>query len=606
VCGVLAIAGAEHGRGAAGVDAALARLARRGPDGSGVWRSPTQGVLLGHTRLAIIDLTDAGRQPMTDERESVAVVCNGEIYNAPALRQELEAAGYRFRSRSDTEVLVHGYQRWGFAGLLQRLIGMFALLIWDERQGMLLGAVDPAGMKPLYWSCSGGALYAASNADALRCVLPERPRPDGAGLCHVLCLGYCPAPQTVWEGVRKLGPGQAMRFVPAERDPEIWRHWSPAEEIGGRTCDPEQEDREFAALWERVAADHLLSDVPVGLFLSGGLDSSAVALALSRAGADLACLTLSLPGKSDEGPAAAETAAMLGMRHETVPFAEGNVDAILQEVGDVFDEPQAYGACLTAVRIAKAARERGKVIIAGDGGDEAFGGYTWHLQEPRPGAAAGHDVLARAVADPGADGRTRSRALELLRQLSFVHGHLQAVFPRFHPSEAAALLAPLGARYDERTYAAWAGEHDRDGLPWPRRGQRLDLMGFCAGAVLPKIDRSSMGVGLELRAPFLDRRVLDWALRLPVRAGTESKPVLRRYLTGHVPAGVLQRPKQGFSLRLGQDVWTGRLEWLRGTRLMREGVLHEGWEGFVAPDAPDGSSRVFALCMLASWAEGRL
>lgn len=606
MCGIVAIAGLDLSPQPRGMEPALARLAQRGPDGVGTWRSPTARAILGHRRLAIIDLSDAGRQPMVDADGSVAVTFNGEIYNAPALTSELKAHGRVFRSRSDTEVIVHGYRQWGMAGLLERLIGMFAFVVWDEAAGVLHAAVDHAGMKPLYWSCAGGVFHAASDADALRCVLPARPTLDGNGLCHVLCHGYCPPPMTVWRGIQKLAPGQALRYIPGQSTPEVWRHWSPPEEVAAGDPDVEAEAERFSALWSKVVGDHLLSDVPVGVFLSGGIDSTSIALALSSDGKRVDCLTLAVESGDDESPAAAETAAMLGLPHVQAGLGLDDVDRLLADVAEAFDEPQAYGALLTAVRIAQAARKRGKVMIAGDGGDEAFAGYTWHQSAA---VNNGKRTAARAAMPPGQTRAANWADLEALASQSFLHAHLQAVFPRFHPREAAAILAPLGPEYDEHTYAAWLSEHDRDALPSPRRAQRLDLMGFCAGSILPKIDRSSMSVGLELRAPFLDRRVLDWALKLPAAnrpdaPGAQPKAILRRYLRDRVPRGVLERPKQGFSLRLGQDVWTSRLERLRRSRLVTDGLVHEHWERFVAPDAPYRSSRIFALCMIAAWLEG--
>lgn len=601
MCGVLVCAGA--GVQPPGWDAALERLSRRGPDGRGTWSAPSGLALLGHARLAIQDLSDAGAQPMAAPGGRIALTYNGEIYNAPDLRLDLEAAGRVFRSRSDTEVLVHGYLEWGFDGLLERIAGMFALAIWDDDRRELLAAVDPAGMKPLTWSTARGRLYAASDCDALRLILPERAGLDAEGLCHVLCHGYCPAPGTVWRGVRKLGPGQALRWRPGEASPTIWRHWSAPEAVG-------EASPPLEAFWDSVVREHLLSDVPVGLFLSGGLDSAAVGAALSNAGrSDVACFTLALAGADDESPAAAETAAHLGMPHLSVSLSASAALDELSFAACAFDEPQAYGALLTATAVARASRVHGKVMLAGDGGDEAFAGYTWHRRVPGPSNGSDHAMLAARAGAIDADGDTRARALRSLASLSFLHGHLQAVFPRFHPAEARTLLAPLSARYDEHVYAAWASEHDRPGLPWPRRAQRLDLMTFCAGSILPKIDRSSMAVGLELRAPFLDRRVLTWSLSRPVEAGEgheASKPALRQYLRGRVPPGVLSRPKQGFSLRLEDpEIWVKRLPQVGGSRLVRDGVLAPGWDRAVAPDAPCRNARAFALCMLAAWYEGR-
>jgi asparagine synthase (glutamine-hydrolysing) len=605
MCGVAAVLGAVPGHDPEGWERSLARLSRRGPDGAGQWRSPSGEALLGHRRLAVLDVSDAGRQPMTSENGRVAVVFNGEIYNAPALRAELAAHGHRFASLADTEVLVHGYEQWGSRGLLERIRGMFAFVLWDEDTRRALAAVDHAGMKPLVWSLAGGALRIASDCDALRENLPENPPLDPVALCHVLCLGYCPAPSTVWRGVSKLCPGHAMVWSPGAA-PEIFRHWAPPECDGAAPA-----AAEFDELWESVVSEHLHSDVPVGLLLSAGLDSSAVALALARAGRAIPCTTLALPGGADESGVAGATAAALGHPHRRVALDHADVPDLLTRAAEAFDEPQGFGALLTMTRVAEAVRAQTKVVLAGDGGDEAFAGYAWHRTPPRAPAASGPTVDAARLADPDTPPAAREQALAQLAGRSFVHAYLQAVMPRFHPAEAASLLSPLGARYDEEAYASWLAHEDRPALPWPRRAQRLDLAGFCPGSILPKVDRAAMRVGLEVRTPFLDRRILEWALARPADPAEldacSAKPPLRRYLRGRVPDDVLRREKQGFSLRLGRtDTFTSMDGWLATTKLVREGVLAETWRTFIAHGVPNREGRAFALCMIAAWAEARL
>jgi len=612
MCGIAAVLGAspegQRTVAPAGADAALLRLAPRGPDGEGRWTCASGRAWLGHRRLAIVDVTAAAAQPFVTDDARVALVCNGEIYNAPTLRRELEQRGHVFCSRSDNEVLLHGYREWGERELLRRAHGMFAFVLWDAERRRAVLAVDHAGMKPLYYAQVGERLFAASDADALRALLPQQPAIDPDGLAHVLTLGYCPPPGTVWRGVHKLQPGRAMVFhadAPPQSQAAPFRHWSPPD-----ACEPRGDvDAAFAALWPQVVGEHLHSDVPTGLLLSAGVDSTAVALAAARRGERLDCTTLSLPGQDDEAPLAAHTAARLGLTHHRQPIELGDTGELLAAAGRAFDEPQAYGALLTMLGTSRAARRRNTVVLTGDGGDEAFGGYTWHHREAPPPfvAAAPHERLARAVQQPDAPAELRRHALAALGSLSYVHGHLQRVFPRFHPAEARALLAPLGCDYDEHRYAAWLQPEDVATLPEPRRAQRLDLAGFCAGSILPKVDRASMAVGLEARCPLLDRRVLDCTLAngSDLR-DAERKGVLRRMLAGNVPDDVLTRPKQGFSLRLGEDVWRQRIDWLQRSRLVQRGALCADWQAFVAPDAPSADARVFALCMLAAWAEERL
>lgn len=654
MCGILAIARARPADGPVlperSLTRAMERLARRGPDGRGTYTSPDRRVLLAHARLAIQDLTPSGRQPMADDpdRPRVVVTYNGEVYNAPALRRELERGGADFRSTSDCEVLVHGYGRWGFRGLLERVQGMYAVVLLDQREltaPTLYAAVDHAGMKPLvYWFDAGGRaagarLAIASDCDALLGALAEEPgfdrRVDGQALAHVLSVGYIPAPWTAWRGVRKLGPGEMLTWRPggmAAPMPE--RHWLPPESIEPEPA-PDAQER-FESLLRTVADEHMLSDVPVGLFLSAGLDSSALALALAQGGHadDLAACTLACEGVDpsiDESTGAADLCRLMMMRHRTVRFGPEDLNATLDHAGEAFDEPQGFTALLTAVRIARAVRigtDRSPagpaVVIAGDGGDEALAGYPWHTTAPNNPHAM--TELKRAVPlrtepaegldTPACDPAVRAAAARALAARSFAHRYLCRVFPGFHPVESRSLLGALEPEYDEGVFVDWLARHDAPHLPHPRRLQRLDVLGFCAGSILPKTDRAAMSVALELRAPFLDRRVLDHALSRPVdpreTAPGSSKPALRDMLSraaaaGLVPPGVLLRPKQGFSVKTGAPTAFGSLAEARlpESRLVRDGVLRRDWRAFLPQNADAREVRTFTLAMLAAWYERR-
>lgn len=538
--------------------------------------------------------------------QPLALVFNGEIYNAPELRTRLTGLGCAFRSTADTEVLLHALAVWGVDETLARIRGMYAFIVWDERDRSITAATDHVGMKPLVFAVGDGVFRAASDADALRAILPRRPDLDPQALCHVVSLGYIPAPLTIWRDVRKLAPGHVVRWT-ADHGVREHRYWSPPSFIADGPAD------DFAEVWEPIVRQHLLSDVPIGTFLSAGLDSSTVALALKRLGEHPTCFSLALPSRDDESLEAAETARHLGLPFQAVAFADQPLAETLHQTAAAFDEPQAYTALLTQVSLCRATRTHAKVMLTGDGGDEAFGGYIWHRQPPVTSQSmrSSADALAARAARPDADAATRRAALDALASRSFVHAFLQAVLPRFHPAEARALFAPLSPEYDDEIYAAPASAEDAPWLPWPRRAQRLDLLTFCAGSILPKIDRASMSVGLELRCPFLDRRMLEWSLRRPGQPDeadpARAKPDVRAYLQGHVPERVLTRQKQGFSLRMRQqDPWTNLMPWFETTRLAREGVLHEQWRAFVERDAPYAESRRFILCMLAAWAEERI
>lgn len=631
------------------VNAALNRLHRRGPDGRGVWTSPCRRYLLGHARLAIQDLSAAAAQPMTDARDPtddprIVITYNGEIYNAPMLRAALERTGCVFRSRSDTEVLLRGYLAWGLEGLLDRIQGMFAFAILDRRESNnpeFHVVIDHAGMKPLMFApLPDGGVALASDCDALLDLLADTPgfsrRLDGHGLAHVLSVGYCPAPFTVWRGIRALAPGTRFTWsAAAPATPVIQTWWSPPSEIDEPTRPDEQ--ALFESLLRTVTDQHMLADVPVGLFLSAGLDSTSLAVALGQAGHadDLATYTLvsrSGAEHEDESTLAAATARAMMLRHHTIAFEQRQLADSLARAADAFDQPQGFSALLTATEIARATRalpRPPRVVIGGDGGDEALAGYRWHhatahplaltasiVEHPSPDRAGDHAKLAAAVREPWCDAPTRARAALALSGLSYTHRYLCRVFAGFHPAESTALLAALEPQFTEDHFAAWLAPHDAITLPHPRRAQRLDVLGFCPGSILPKLDRACMAVGLELRAPFLDRRVLEWALARPVETREcepeHAKPLLRRMLVpaadrGLIPPAILSRPKQGFSLRLGEArcFETLAAAMLPASRLLRDGIVRRDWAAYL-PTVPEArEQRLFTLCMLAAWYEPR-
>lgn len=604
---------------------ALARLARRGPDGEGVTVAGGGRALLGHRRLAIQDLTDAAAQPMGTADGSLMMVYNGEIYNAAAVRRELETEGAALRTRSDTEVLLRGIERWGVERTLEAVRGMFAFVVVGREE--VIAAVDHAGMKPLAWAFVDGMLACASECDALGELMAEKPSLDVESVRRVLSIGYCPAPWTMWRGVKKLGPGMMLRWrIGDAAGPRVERWWRAPERIT-------EERGEFDETLAEVSREHLIGDVPAGMFLSAGLDSASIAMSMKRAGADMLAVrafTLATGDASDEDGPARALAERMGMPWSRVEFGAGELIPAICEAAEAFDEPQGYTAVLTATRIARAmrAREPGiKVVLGGDGGDEALGGYAWHRDAATHplslGAFAGasaedvreHARLADVVARPDVDDGERGRALLALGRLSYTHRYLVRTFGGFHPAEAAALCGTSAAEAMDG-FASWLAPEDRSALAAIRRAQRLDVMGFCAGSILPKLDRACMSVGLELRSPFLDRRVLEAGLARPVEAQEGerggSKPGLRRLLArgaeeGFVPREILERPKQGFSLRMpgAGDGFESLGAMIDGSRLIGDGVVRRDWARFVPREAEARRVRLFTLAMVAAWYERR-
>jgi asparagine synthase (glutamine-hydrolysing) len=587
MCGIVGSVGLLPSAGAAA--RALANLRPRGPDGAGEWRGGD--VWLGHRRLAIIETGAAGAQPMVHpDRPDVVVTYNGEIYNYRALRTELAGKGVRFRTMSDTELLLHAYTAWGEA-LLDRIEGMFAFAIYDGKLGQLLLARDPVGQKPLYLRSVDGALTFASTSTALRCLDSAVDRLSPTALCYVLTLGYVPAPHSIWSGVEALKPGHYVVWR-ADQPLRYRRYWSPPEAVG-----QERDPEEFPELFAAVCAEHTISDVPIGLYLSGGLDSTSVALALASAGEPTECYSLGFAGHADSELAiAGESAKALALPWTSLEVGYTDVDELRRSVADSVDEPQTFSALLTMYAIAELAARQRKVMISGDGGDELFGGYGWYRSRPNRVAN-----WVRSLVRGGSARKTDDFAAR-----SLLHAHAMGVHRRFLPDESGALFGLNPGAFTEETMLAPLAEYYVPSLPCQNAMQRIDLMTFCSGSILAKVDRMAMAHSLEVRVPFLDRRVIAWALSQPTPptvAGNE-KPVLRRMLRGNVPESVFTHPKQGFSMRGLESYDYGRLlQEIGRSRLVAGGVLSGDFAAWLDSRTSFGKARIWALAAVATWYE---
>lgn len=576
----------------------------RGPDGSGQWESDSRSVWLGHRRLAILDLTAAGAQPMAHpDRPDLVVTFNGEIYNYNALRVELEKLGCRFRSNCDTELLLHAHDRWG-AGMLHHIQGMFAFALWDGVRQELLLARDPVGQKPLYFSHRDGRLSFASTPQVIRHLEGGQGAVSAEALAHVLTLGYVPAPLSGWQGINQLLPGHAARWR-ADGDWRISPYWTPPTEL--TDADGAESDQAFRELLSQICQEHLLADVPVALLLSAGLDSSSVACCLADAGCrDTTAVAVGFDDpQADESGLARETAARFALQFLRVGMPLADIDVVRREVSSAASEPQGYSALLPWYQASRAIAPDFKVVLSGDGADELFGGYIWYqdLAWPRYRRWMSRLFGRRPLAE-GATPQQRSAAMAGFARRSPLHRHAMRLFPRFLPEEAAQLFAPAGCRFDEAAMLAPLERNFRPEMPLQNALQRVDLMGFCSGSILAKTDRMSMAHSLEVRAPFLDRRLVDWALSRRADTATKgaSKPRLRRYLAGRVPEQVLSRPKQGFSMRgmEGYDFDT-LVTGIASSDLVRDQVLRADFLRFVAPGTPYRQARLWTLAAVATW-----
>jgi asparagine synthase (glutamine-hydrolysing) len=551
----------------------LARMSRhvahRGPDGEGVAFRP--GLGLAHRRLAIIDLV-TGQQPMSDEEGSLLTVFNGEIYNFAELRQRLVREGHRFRTKSDTEVIVNGYRAWGEA-CPTRLRGMFAFAIWDAREQSLFLARDRLGEKPLYYTISDGFLLFASELRAVIAALPSVPDLDPEAVADYFALGYVPDPKSIFHGIAKLAPGHSLLFRRAARAlPEPRRYWRP--QMGERTgTEPAALAEELVERLDDAVRVRTISDVPLGAFLSGGVDSSAIVALLARSsGSPVRTCSIGFDDPAmDESAHALELAQHWRTDHY---MKRVSVDAcaILDRIAAAYTEPFADSSALPTYIVSQIARQRVTVALSGDGGDELFLGYRrypFFLREERfkswlPPTLRSAVIGPLARAYPQLDRAPRPlRAKATLEALAAdrAHGYLRSVTPLPEPERGR--LFSLEFQHTLTGYdpaSRFAELFEEAGSPDPlAQAQYADLATWLPGRMLVKVDRASMAHGLEVRPPLLDHEFVEWSLALPRHLhlqGFEGKALFKRALRSLVPAKLLDRPKQGFAIPLAG--------WLRG------------------------------------------
>ena len=591
MCGIVGIVGGRY-RDPAPLAAMLARIAHRGPDGEGVDR--IEGAALGHRRLAIIDLA-GGRQPIRNEDGSLVLVGNGEIYNYRRLRRELEAAGHRFRTGSDNEVILHLYEEEG-VDCLARLRGMFAFAIWDSRRRRLFAARDRLGQKPFYYRHADGEFAFASEIKALLPLLAGGPEMDPRALHQYLALRIVAPPLSMIRGIAKLPPAHYLLFD-RERGIRISRYWQPVYEPKETGGERRLLDRLEEALVETVDL-HMVSDVPVGAFLSGGLDSTLVLAIAARhvAREPLPTFTIGLPyGAFNEAPAARLVAERYGTLHheeEMVPSPAAH----LPELIDCLDEPSDPLAVCSWL-ISRMARRHVKVVLGGDGGDELFGGYDrysgnvfaeWYAMLP---AGLRRHLLGPVVErlPEGNWYKSLGHRIKWLHRASFLSGGERYarslgyfyVTPDLQKTLYGPLLRTVAAEFDayaciREAYETAAAEHPVDRMLAADSRIRLPDHSVMI------LDRTSMAHGLEARSPFLDHRLVEFAATLPVRYKIRLRQlryIQRRIAERYLPAALLNRRKQGFSSALPyllkaeyRRLFAG---FLRDSRLARDGFLDQ-------------------------------
>jgi asparagine synthase (glutamine-hydrolysing) len=640
-------------------------LLHRGPDDSGVWTDPSARIALGHQRLSILDLSASGHQPMVSSCERFVIVFNGEIYNHQDLRNELIAQGVSpvWRGTSDTETLLAYIAHYGFERALQRTVGMFAMALWDRRERILSLARDRMGEKPLYYGWTGRgpvrAFVFGSELKALRAYEGFDSQVCRQALAQYLRFMYVPAPRSIYAGIFKLEPGclltiqeappiafpsEPVRPGQAYGNLRVQRWWSLAESVSRGALDPIEDEaqalQELQARLEQSIELQSLADVPVGAFLSGGIDSSTVVALMQRqASRPVKTFTIGFDEQGfDESPYAAAVARHLGTDHHETRVTSNMAQAILPTLPHIYDEPFADSSQIPTLLVCRAARAKVTVALSGDSGDELFGGYSryfwgprvWHrlswmpltvrkaigtsavLVPPRLWDGFGNLVGSQfAVGKLQRLGEKVHRLAHRLKTVENIDDLYLSLVSEWSDPTRLLMDGPQGGAVEPESLLSdplpTAGaDHEQSRMMF------RDSMTYLPDDILCKVDRAAMASSLECRVPFLDHRIVELACRLPLRMKIRQgvgKWALRQVLYKHVPKHLMERPKAGFAVPIG--------EWLRGplkdwaedlldpVRLDGEGyfqsaLIYETWKQHLSRRF-DHSAKLWSILMFQSW-----
>jgi asparagine synthase (glutamine-hydrolysing) len=606
-------------------------IRHRGPDDEGVWTDPEAGIALGHRRLSILDLSPEGHQPMHSANGTFVMVFNGEIYNFTDLRRELEALGHRFRGHSDTEIMLAAFEQWGVRRSVERFNGMFAFAVWDRRERILWLSRDRLGKKPLYYGWTGKTLLFGSELKAFHAHPDFDARIDRNVLALYLRHGYIPAPFAIYEGVRKLPAGGILAIRPwdsgSNSDPEVY--WSVLEAARKGLADPLRVGRDEAlSLIEPLLTDavkiRMIADVPLGAFLSGGIDSSVVVALMQRlSNKPVRTFSIGFHERShDEAVHAKAVASWLGTDHTEFYVEPQEALQVIDQLPEMFDEPFADSSQIPTFLVASLARRHVTVALSGDGGDELFGGYSTYdhclgyfdrnrrwptpLRQAFSGAvAAMPDSLWRAVPGTAAFGIRMQHMASILGHNETGSAYRAMLSHWEFPARIVSGAHEPSTLFLDPRYAEVAGDEMQSMM-------LIDAAVYLPDDILVKVDRTSMAVSLEARGPLLDYRLFELAWRIPLdlkrREGT-GKWILRQLAYNLVPRELLDRPKTGFAIPMAEWLrgplgeWAGDL--LNPDTLRREGWLRPGpigaaWEAHRSGQT-DQASRLWAVLMFQSW-----
>jgi asparagine synthase (glutamine-hydrolysing) len=620
----------------------VSTLTHRGPDDSGVWSSPDDGLSFGFRRLSIVDLSREGHQPMLSESERYVIVFNGEIYNFRALRLELEPRGHRFRGHSDTEVMLAAIEQWGLQHAVMRLEGMFSFALWDRRERCLSLVRDRLGIKPLYYGWMGQTLVCGSELKALRAYSAFRPTVDRDSLTLYMRHGYIPAPYSIYQGVRKLTPGCVLtlpRGTSESATPVPYWSAKQSAEWGAQNVfrgSPTEAEDELERILLASVKRRMVADVSLGAFLSGGIDSSlVVSMMQSQSAQSVKTFTIGFYEDGyDEAKYARAVSQHLGTDHAELYVTPSEGQAVIPSLPEIYDEPFADSSQIPTLLVSKLARASVTVSLTGDGGDELFGGYSrYSLARSIWEAVRWLPLPVRTLFAPmirAVPGSVYNRLLSPVAPFIGRYGAAGSFGGKLH-----ALADVLSASQPEALYHLLVSQNRRpaeivvggsepptpftDVSRWAelptflQQMMYLDTITYLPDDILVKVDRASMAVSLEARVPFLDDpELLSFVARLPLEMKMHqgvAKLALRQVLYRYLPPEMVERPKMGFGVPVGK--------WLRGPlRCWAETLLDESrlrQEGFLEP-APvrrvwrqhlsgerNGEAQLWAILMFQAW-----
>jgi asparagine synthase (glutamine-hydrolysing) len=590
-------------------------LIHRGPDDEGFYLEGPLG--LGFRRLSIIDL-GGGHQPMSDQDESVWVIFNGEIYNFPELKKELESYSYKFRTQSDTEVIVHGYKKWG-EDVFNHLNGMFGLAIWDVARKRLIIARDAFGIKLVYYKVKNGSLYFGSEIRAIRAADPERSDVDPVSLNLFLRYRFTPSPYTIYKGINKLAPGTMLIAESGSTRIQRWYKFKPEPFSPMPTVEDAKE--ELFAIYRRSIKRHLLSDVPVGLLLSGGLDSGLLLSLMNERGSGWPTFTIGYGAdfKDDELKDAAETAAAFGAEHTSIQIDRETFERSLPQIVSCLEEPIAASSIVPMYFVSRRARQDVKVALNGQGPDELFGGYKRHLGVRYGSLWSGLPGWVRRPLSAGISALPRN---ETLKRATYSL-HVEDRFKRYQQVFSIAPGETIDGLFHDGLLPSYAGDKILDCWSdlFPLMEHTDELSGFqfleihstLPDELLMYADKLSMAHSLEVRVPYLDREVVEYVQRLnavfKVRNGSR-KWLHRRICGDRLPPAILRRKKRGFGVNVVDD-------WIRKTTgggsiaaivsedtslrgLIRTDAVHQLLDNHISGQS-DNHKLLFSLAVCEQW-----